>query len=96
MLRGERFTILSEFIHDLNIVEINIHDDPALSALCSDVEILHEETTRLTGETKSVLADLFPLIASIDPGSDTHAGCRPMDAEDPKMARKLSWTSILT
>ncbi len=56
-----------EFTHDLNNVEIKIHDDPAISAFCTDVEIIHEKTTRLTGQTKDVLADLFFLIAAIDP-----------------------------
>jgi DNA polymerase I len=56
-----------EFSHDLNSVEINIRDNPALSTLCSDVEVIHECTERLTGQTKNVLADLFVLVMSIDP-----------------------------
>jgi DNA polymerase I len=56
-----------EFSHDLNSVEINIHSNPALSALCSDVEVIHECVERLTGQTKNVLADLFVLVRSIDP-----------------------------
>jgi DNA polymerase I len=56
-----------EFSHFLNSVEINIHENPARSALCSDVEVIHECTERLTGQTKNVLADLFVLVMSIDP-----------------------------
>ena len=56
-----------EFSHNLQSVEITIHDNPALSSLCSDVEVIHERTERLTGQTKNVLADLFALIKSIDP-----------------------------
>ena len=56
-----------KFPHDLHSVEITIHDNPALSRLCSDVEVIHERTERLTGQTKNVLADLFVLVKSIDP-----------------------------
>src|SRR5208337_1786472 len=56
-----------EFTHDLNIVEIKVHDDPARSAFCTDVEVIHDETTRLIGLPNDVLADLFPLFTSIDP-----------------------------
>jgi DNA polymerase I len=56
-----------EFPHDLTSVKITIHDNPALSALCSDVEVIHKHADRLTGRTKDVLADLFALVDSIDP-----------------------------
>jgi DNA polymerase I len=56
-----------EFLHNLKSVKITIHDNPALSRLCSDVEVIHECTERLTGRTKNVLADLFVLVRSIDP-----------------------------
>src|SRR5208337_1758844 len=56
-----------EFTHDLNIVEIKVHDDPARSAYCTDVEVIHDETTRLTGKPEDVLTDLFSLFVSIDP-----------------------------
>jgi DNA polymerase I len=56
-----------EFSHDLTVVKINIHDNPALSVPCSDIEVIHERTERLTGQTKNVLADLFALVTSIDP-----------------------------
>jgi DNA polymerase I len=55
------------FSHDLNVIEIRIHDNPALSALCSDVEIIHESTEHLTGPTEKVLADLFSLVLTDDP-----------------------------
>jgi DNA polymerase I len=56
-----------EFSHSLNSIEINIHDNPALSPLCSDVEVIHERTERLTGQTRDVLEDLFGLVGSLDP-----------------------------
>jgi len=56
-----------EFSYDLKSVEITIHDNPALSTLLSDVEVIHECTERLTGLTKNVLADLCVLVSSIDP-----------------------------
>jgi DNA polymerase, archaea type len=56
-----------EISHDLNVVTINFHDNPALSAPCSDVEVIHECTERLNGQTRNVLTDLFVLIATIDP-----------------------------
>ncbi len=56
-----------EFLHNLKSVKITIHDNPALSTLLSDVEVIHECTERLTGRTKNVLADLFVLVRSIDP-----------------------------
>jgi DNA polymerase I len=64
---GDDSRFSPEFTHDLDSVEIKVHDDPALSALCTDVEIIHEKSVRLTGQTKTVLADLFSLVASIDP-----------------------------
>jgi len=64
---GNDSRLSPEFTHDLDSVEINIRDDPALSALCTDIEIIHEKSERLTGRTKTVLADLFSLVASIDP-----------------------------
>ena len=56
-----------EFLHNLKSVKITIHDNPALSTLLSDVEVIHECTERLTGRTKNVLSDLFVLVMSIDP-----------------------------
>ena len=56
-----------EFLHNLKSVKITIHDNPVLSRHCSDVEVIHECTERLTGRTRNVLADLFALVLSIDP-----------------------------
>jgi DNA polymerase I len=56
-----------EFPHDLSIVEIRVLGNPALSALCTDIEIVHERTERLTGRTAEVLSDLFDLVGSLDP-----------------------------
>jgi DNA polymerase I len=56
-----------EFSHDLNSIEINVHDNPVLSPLCSDVEVIHERRERLTGQTREVLGDLFGLVESLDP-----------------------------
>jgi DNA polymerase I len=56
-----------EFLHYLNIIELKVHDNPALSAPCSDVEVIHECTERLTGQANDVLADLFALVRSLDP-----------------------------
>jgi DNA polymerase I len=56
-----------EFSHDLNIIEIKVYDNPALSSLCSDVEVIYERTEQLTGQTSDVLADLFSLVRSLDP-----------------------------
>jgi DNA polymerase I len=56
-----------EFSHDLNIIELKVHDNPALSSLCSDVEVIYERTERLTGQISDVLADLFSLVRALDP-----------------------------
>jgi DNA polymerase I len=56
-----------EFVHDLNIIEININDNPALSSVCSDVEVICGHTKRLTGQAQDVLADLFSLVQSHNP-----------------------------
>ena len=56
-----------EFSHDLNSIEIKVHDNPALSSVCSDVEVMCGHTERLAGQTEDVLADLFSLVGIIDP-----------------------------
>jgi len=56
-----------EFVHDLSIIEININDNPALSSVCSDIEVICGHTERLAGQTQDVLADLFTLVRSLDP-----------------------------
>jgi len=56
-----------EFSHNLNSIEIKVHDKPALSSFCSDIEVIHERTERLTGQARDVLEDLFGLVGSLDP-----------------------------
>jgi DNA polymerase I len=56
-----------EFVHDLDIIEIKVNDNPALSSLCSDVEVICGHTERLTGQAQDVLADLFSLVQSYNP-----------------------------
>jgi DNA polymerase I len=56
-----------ECVHDLNIMEIKINDNPALSSVCSDVEVICGHTERLTGQAQDVLADLFSLVQSHNP-----------------------------
>jgi len=56
-----------EFSHDLNIMEIKVNDNPVLSFVCSDVEVICGHTERLTGQMSDVLAALFPLVRSLDP-----------------------------
>ena len=56
-----------EFVHDLSIIEININDNPALSSVCSDVEVICGHTERLTGQAHDVLADLFSLVQVNNP-----------------------------
>jgi DNA polymerase I len=56
-----------EFSHDLNIIELKVNDNPALSSMCSDVEVICEYTEQLTGQTNDVLADLFILVRSLNP-----------------------------
>ncbi len=56
-----------EFTHDLKSIEIKVRDDPDLSAFCTEVEVIHGETMRLEGSAHGLLADLFPLVRSIDP-----------------------------
>ena len=56
-----------EFSHDLKIMEIKIQDNPDLTHVCSEVEIIHDRTERLTGPARELLDDLFSLVGSIDP-----------------------------
>jgi len=56
-----------EIAHNLHMAEIRIHDNPSLTPLCTDIEVVHGRTERLTGETKTVLADLFGFVSSLDP-----------------------------
>ncbi len=56
-----------EITHDLNVTDIRIHGNPSLSPLCTEIEVIHGSTDRLTGETKTVLTDLFGIVSSLDP-----------------------------
>ncbi len=56
-----------EFSHELNIIEVKVHDNPALTSMCSDVEVMCGHTERLTGKAGDVLADLFLLVRSLNP-----------------------------
>ena len=56
-----------EFVHDLDIIEIKVNDNPVLSSICSDVEVICGHTERLTGQAHDVLADLFSLVQSHNP-----------------------------
>jgi DNA polymerase I len=56
-----------EFVHDLSIIEIKINNNPALSSVCSDVEVICGHAERLTGQAQDVLADLFSLVQSHNP-----------------------------
>ena len=55
------------FDYNLRQMTIHIHDNPALSAACTDIEVTCESTERLAGSGREVLADLFGLVASYDP-----------------------------
>jgi DNA polymerase I len=56
-----------EITHDLSVLEIRIHGDPALSAQFTEIDVTGGRTERMSGETKGVLTDLFSLVRSSDP-----------------------------
>ena len=56
-----------DFEYNLRQVEIRIHDPPARSPVCTDVEIIYERTELLQGTGETVVQDLFSLMESIDP-----------------------------
>lgn len=60
-----RFT--PDFSYDLRQLEIRIHDNPARSPVCTDVELISDLTERLTGAGSTVISDLFGQIRTIDP-----------------------------
>ena len=62
---SDRFSPIFE--HGLNSMEIRIRGDPARDQTCSDIEIICGRTERLHGQEKTVLADLFGLVAASDP-----------------------------
>ncbi|MFZ0005208.1 MAG: type B DNA-directed DNA polymerase [Methanoregula sp.] len=63
--RDDRFS--PEISHDLAILEIRIRGNPSITTSCTDVEVIHGRTERLTGKTKAVLVDLFGLVGSYNP-----------------------------
>jgi DNA polymerase, archaea type len=60
-----RFT--ADFTHDLRQLEIRVRDNPALSPICTDLELVTDRTERLHGPEQTVIADLFSLVQSMDP-----------------------------
>jgi DNA polymerase I len=56
-----------DFSYDLRRMEIRIHDDPARSQVCTDVELVSDRTERLQGPGGTVIEDLFGLVKSQDP-----------------------------
>jgi DNA polymerase I len=53
--------------HNLAVIEIRICGNPSITTSCTDVEVIHGRTERLTGKTKIVLGDLFGLVGSYNP-----------------------------
>lgn len=62
---GSRFT--PDFSYDLRTIEIRVHDNPARSPLCTDIELVGDRTERLQGPGGTVIEDLFGLVKSLDP-----------------------------
>jgi DNA polymerase, archaea type len=60
-----RFT--TDFSADIRQMEIRVHDNPALSAVCTDIELVTDHTERLNGPAGTVIADLFSQVQSADP-----------------------------
>jgi len=56
-----------EIRHDLSVMDIRINGDPALSAQFSEIDVKGACEERLTGETKTVLAELFGVVGSLNP-----------------------------
>jgi DNA polymerase, archaea type len=60
-----RFT--TDFSVDLRQIEIRIHDNPAISPVCTDIELIGDRTERLKGPARTVITDLFSQVRSMDP-----------------------------
>lgn len=58
---------MADFSYDLDLMEIRIHDNPARSSLCTDVEIITDKKERLQGHGNTVTVDLFSLVSAADP-----------------------------
>jgi DNA polymerase I len=56
-----------EIAHNLSIMDIHIHGNPALSAQFTEIDVTGARAERITGETRDVLVALFELVKSIDP-----------------------------
>jgi len=56
-----------DFSWDLTTVEIRIRDPPSRTALCTEVEFIHERTEALRGTGRTVVTDLFSLVEATDP-----------------------------
>lgn len=56
-----------DFSGDLRQMKIRVHDNPDLSPLCTDIEIVGERAERFQGPANIVCADLFGLVESMDP-----------------------------
>jgi len=53
--------------HNLDVIEIKVHGESALSATIATIDVIHERTEHITGPEESVLSDLFSLVLAIDP-----------------------------
>ncbi|MCK9581387.1 MAG: type B DNA-directed DNA polymerase [Methanoregula sp.] len=62
---GSRFR--PDFSYDLRQMEIRIHDNPARSQVCTDIELVGDRTERLQGPGGTVIEDFFGLVESTDP-----------------------------
>lgn len=57
-----------DILHDLDVIEIRVKGEAALSSTIEEMDLVHEgRTEHLAGPEGNVLADLFGLVSSIDP-----------------------------
>ncbi|MDD1691551.1 MAG: type B DNA-directed DNA polymerase [Methanoregula sp.] len=57
-----------EILHDLSVIEIRVDGVAALASMVAGIELVHEgRVERMAGPERTVLADLFALVASTDP-----------------------------
>jgi DNA polymerase I len=56
-----------EIRHDLSVMEIRIHGEPALSAQFTGIDVKGAHAEHLSGQTGEMLAVLFGLVTSLDP-----------------------------
>jgi len=62
---GNRFS--PDFSWDLTTAEIRIRDPPSRTAICTEVDFIHERTEALRGAGRTVMTDLFSLVEATDP-----------------------------